>query len=110
MSDKFLICDEAIIPIKHVRIIRRDPNFGVSLCDRNTWVGISDKSFGQIKENLLLKDKHSKEMLELKKKIAELELHIALSPGGHEYLYAQKHYASVMEKDTIHDKYKEKYL
>ena len=60
--DQFLICDEMIIPVKHLASIikRKDGSYLVGRTNRKTgdlvtWDELSAEGFKQIKENLLLK-------------------------------------------------------
>jgi len=100
---KFLICDELIIPVKHMSVIKKSADkkgYIIGRCNPDgtfvTWDNITDKSFNQIKENILQAEKIKK----LEQKIRDLELHISLSPGGIEYLSLQKDFKEKQKVDN----------
>lgn len=102
MEEKFLICDDIIIPIKTVLLIKKENEknkYGIKLCNKESgtfveWQYISASSFEQIKESMIAEKKYQKKIKKLEAKIKALELHISLSPGGYEYLKAQEDFST----------------
>lgn len=104
-SKHLLVCDEMIIPLTCLATIEKsEANKNYSVCRINpitgavsTWKDLSEKGFNQMKENLLKEVEYRDKIRMLERKIKLLEQHIAIMPGGIEYL---------MVKDDFEDQSK----
>lgn len=102
---QIFVCDEMMIPFQSVSIIKRDKNdYTVGRWNPDGkychWDPLSQEGFDQMKENILQQKKHEKKIKKLEQKIKELELHISLSPGGFEYLQAQKDFTQSLNEQV----------
>ena len=104
---KFIICDELIIPVKHMSVIKKSADgkgYILGRCNPDgtfvTWDNITAESFNQIKVNILQTEKTERKIKKLEQKIKDLELHISLSPGGIEYLSLQKDFKEKQKVDN----------
>ncbi len=99
-----LICDEMLIPITCVAVIKKSKNhYSVGRMNPTngnlmTWDDLSNEGFNQMRENLLKTNEYKEKIKQLEKKIKLLEQHISLMPGGTEYLLAQNDFENQGQK------------